>query len=225
MTEQRKWPDSWEWADKEIPATKAELDAMTAKIEDRIRRIEAARTLKSSERGPTNDEIIAEAKRISDLEWEGNEEHADFFGPLLFRLQADTSWFKPVPEVDPLVAQLVEIFRALPLYGDAGCDKLTDAEWRFVASAACEALAKRPRGWLGRPATCDEVDMSMTPLVETVARIIDPSKWAVLDSYLADMLRKYKGEHIGYDPEPFKDKASMAKAQAAIAAVFDALDI
>ena len=82
-----------------------------------------------------------------------------------------------------------------------------------------------PRGWLGRPATCDEVDMSMTPLVETVARIIDPSKWAVLDSYLADMLRKYKGEHIGYDPEPFKDKASMAKAQAAIAAVFDALDI
>lgn len=72
---------------------------------------------------------------------------------------------------------------------------------------------------------CDEVDMSMTPLVETVARIIDPSKWAVLDSYLADMLRKYKGEHIGYDPEPFKDKASMAKAQAAIAAVFDALDI
>lgn len=64
----------------------------------------------------------------------------------------------------------------------------------------------------------------MTPLVETVARIIDPSKWAVLDSYLADMLRKYKGEHIGYDPEPFKDKASMAKAQAAIAAVFDALE-
>lgn len=57
-------------------------------------------TLKPSERGPTNDEIIAEAKRISDLEWEGNEEHADFFGPLLFRLQADTSWFKPVPEVD-----------------------------------------------------------------------------------------------------------------------------
>lgn len=75
-------------------------------------------------------------------------------------------------------------------------------------------------------ATQDQVDkLIMTPLVETVARIIDPSKWAVLDSYLADMLRKYKGEHIGYDPEPFKDKASMAKAQAAIAAVFDALDI
>ncbi len=54
--------------------------------------------LKPSERGPTNDEIIAEAKRISDLEWEGNEEYADFFGPLLFRLQADQSWFKP--EVD-----------------------------------------------------------------------------------------------------------------------------
>jgi hypothetical protein len=71
----------------------------------------------------------------------------------------------------------------------------------------------------------EELQSIKDDLVETVARIIDPSKWAVLDSYLADMLRKYKGEHIGYDPEPFKDKASMAKAQAAIAAVFDALDI
>ncbi len=169
--------------------------------------------LKPSERGPTNDEIIAEAKRISDLEWEGNEEHADFFGPLLFRLQADTSWFKPVPEVDPLVAQLVEIFRALPLYGDAGCDKLTDAEWRFVASAACEALAKRPRGWLGRPATCDEVDMSMTPLVETVARAIS---WKI-DAH--GDTERIEQQRVSLEWPRYREHA-----QAAIAAVFDALE-
>ena len=64
MTEQRKWPDSWEWADKEIPATKAELDAMTAKIEYRIRRIEAARTLKSSERGLTDEQVKHMANRF-----------------------------------------------------------------------------------------------------------------------------------------------------------------
>lgn len=216
MTEQRKWPDSWEWADKEIPATKAELDAMTAKIEDHIRRIEAARTLKSSERGPTNDEIIAEAKRISDLEWEGNEEHADFFGPLLFRLQADTSWFKPVPELLEVTQADRDLWKYLLDAPKSKCSIMdtcdpATAELQAIARHRIEALAKRD-------------NMSMTPLVETVARIIDPSKWAVLDSYLADMLRKYKGEHIGYDPEPFKDKASMAKAQAAIAAVFDALE-
>lgn len=52
---------------------------------------------------------------------------------------------------------------------------------------------------------------------ETIARIIDPSRWAVLDGYLADMLRKYKGRDCGYDPEAFKDKASLAKADAILA--------
>ena len=112
MTEQRKWPDNWEWADKEIPATEAEAAAMAAKIEDRLRKTEAAHTLKPSERGPTNEEIIAEAKRISDLEWEGNEEYADFFGPLLFRLQADQSWFKPEPEVDEATRVTREVLAA-----------------------------------------------------------------------------------------------------------------
>jgi hypothetical protein len=44
MTEQRKWPDNWEWVDKEerTPATEAEAAAMVAKIEDRLRKIEAA---------------------------------------------------------------------------------------------------------------------------------------------------------------------------------------
>ena len=53
--------------------------------------------------------------------------------------------------------------------------------------------------------------------VEAVARIIDPARWRVLDGYLADTLRKYKGQNAGYDPEVFKDQASMALAQQIIA--------
>ena len=49
---------------------------------------------------------------------------------------------------------------------------------------------------------------------EQAARIIDPASWAVMDSYLKQMLRKYKGKHIGYDPEAFKHKESMAIAEA-----------
>ncbi|TXH54334.1 MAG: hypothetical protein E6Q97_11290 [Desulfurellales bacterium] len=37
-----------------------------------------------------------------------------------------------------------------------------------------------------------------------------------MDGYLADMLRKYKGEHIGYDPDAFKHKESMAIARAVL---------
>jgi hypothetical protein len=40
----------------------------------------------------------------------------------------------------PLVSALVRRFRQLPLEGDAGCDKLTDDEWRMVARAAIAAL-------------------------------------------------------------------------------------
>lgn len=61
------------------------------------------------------------------------------------------------------------------------------------------------------------------PLTEAVARIIDPSSWAVMDSYLADMLRKYKGENAAYDPEQYKHKESMDVAQAAIAAMREQL--
>jgi hypothetical protein len=55
--------------------------------------------------------------------------------------------------------------------------------------------------------------------VEKVARIIDPSSWAVMDGYLSDMLRKYKGQKIGYDPDAFKDKPSMKIAEKVIAAI------
>lgn len=44
-----------------------------------------------------------------------------------------------IPEADPLV----EVFRSLPLDGDAGCDKLTDAEWAKVAEAARLAIATK----------------------------------------------------------------------------------
>ena len=52
----------------------------------------------------------------------------------------------------------------------------------------------------------------MTDMREAVARIIDPSTWAVLDSYLADAKRKYAKSNAGYDPEAFKDRKSLAKA-------------
>jgi len=54
-------------------------------------------------------------------------------------------------------------------------------------------------------------------LVEELARIIDPSSWAVMDGYLKDMLRKYKGENAAYDPDAFKHKASMKTARAVLA--------
>jgi hypothetical protein len=55
---------------------------------------------------------------------------------------------------------------------------------------------------------------SMAERLEMVARIVDPSKWRVLDSYLAEVQRK---PNVGYDPDNFKDKASLAKATAILA--------
>lgn len=48
---------------------------------------------------------------------------------------------------------------------------------------------------------------------EQIARIIDPSSWRVMDSYLAETKRKYAGQHVGWDPEAFKHKESLAKAR------------
>jgi len=55
--------------------------------------------------------------------------------------------------------------------------------------------------------------------VEAVARAIAPSRWEVMDHYLAQTKRKYDGENDAYDPDNFKDRESMATAQAAIAAL------
>ena len=54
---------------------------------------------------------------------------------------------------------------------------------------------------------------------EQIARLIDPSSWRVLDSYLEQAKRKYAGQDAGYDPEAFRDQASLA-----IAAQIMALD-
>lgn len=56
-------------------------------------------------------------------------------------------------------------------------------------------------------------------LREQVARIIDPGAWRVMDGYLAEMLRKYKGEKVGYDPEAFKHKGSLAIADSILALI------
>lgn len=42
------------------------------------------------------------------------------------------------------VDRLVSEFRTLPLHGDAGCDKLTDAEWEIVADAALSIIEGSP---------------------------------------------------------------------------------
>ena len=71
-----------------------------------------------------------------------------------------------------------------------------------------QAFARHRQATEARMAAAVEAD------VEKIARIIDPSSWAVMDGYLSDMLRKYKGQNIGYDPDAFKHKQSMATARA-----------
>lgn len=56
-------------------------------------------------------------------------------------------------------------------------------------------------------------------LREVIARIVDPSSWAVMDGYLADMKRQYHGENIGYDPDQFKHKSSLKIADDILAAL------
>ncbi len=50
------------------------------------------------------------------------------------------------PAGDVKVGDLVSRFRRLPLNGDAGCDKLTDDEWRQVAVAAILTLSTQDAG-------------------------------------------------------------------------------
>lgn len=49
---------------------------------------------------------------------------------------------------------------------------------------------------------------------ERIARIIDPSIWRVMDSYLAEVKRK---PNCGYDPDNFKDQQSLTKADLILA--------
>lgn len=56
--------------------------------------------------------------------------------------------------------------------------------------------------------------MNDDALVERIARIIDPNSWAVMDSYLAETKRKYRGQNVGWPADQFHHKESMAKARA-----------
>ena len=81
------------------------------------------------------------------------------------------------------------------------------------ATAELQAIARHRQATEARMAAAVEAD------VEKIARIIDPSSWAVMDGYLSDMLRKYKGQNIGYDPDAFKHKPSMKIAEKVLAAI------
>lgn len=76
----------------------------------------------------------------------------------------------------------------------------------------CEGLARAAIAALKAQQPGEDV-------VERVARVIDPGSWAVMDGYLADMKRKYRGQNVAYDPDNFKHKGSMATARTAIAAM------
>lgn len=55
--------------------------------------------------------------------------------------------------------------------------------------------------------------------VEELARIIDPSSWRVMDSYLAETKRKYAGQNVGWPTEQFQHKESMVVALAILEAL------
>ncbi len=79
-----------------------------------------------------------------------------------------------------------------------------------------EAIAS----WNTRPAPQPKpLDPPAQDEVEAVARFINPSAWAVMDSEKVRALRKYKGENIGWPVDQFQHKESMAIATAAITAL------
>lgn len=111
MTEQRKWPDSWQWVDEEAAAkavadprgliermfrsnlSSADIGALVAVLSTKI---------KPSERGPTNAEIIAEAR--NSIIWGGDAyENCQNVALKCLELQADISWFKPEPDQTTLL--------------------------------------------------------------------------------------------------------------------------
>ncbi len=147
MTEQRKWPDNWEWVDKEerTPATEAEAAAMVAKIEDRIRKTEAA--AEEFKRGPTNDEpdfdqIFEEVQRRYDRD--GSKP------PMQHCIEAtrDTSWFKPEPELLEVTQADRDLWKYLLDAPKSKCSMMdtcdpATAELQAIARYRIEAFAKR----------------------------------------------------------------------------------
>lgn len=103
------------------------------------------------------------------------------------------------------VATVLAPFVCRPVH-NGDCDDIAagQSHARYVARTAIAALKAQQPG---------------EDVVERVARVIDPGSWAVMDGYLADMKRKYRGQNAAYDPDNFKHKGSMATARAAIAAM------
>lgn len=87
----------------------------------------------------------------------------------------------------------------------------------YIACAACSASTKVGNNELAAAATWN-TRATLSHARERIARIIDPEAWAVMDSYLEQTKRKYRGQNVGWPEDQFKDKASLAKADAIIAA-------
>lgn len=102
------------------------------------------------------------------------------------------------------------------VYGWVGCNQC-DAMSCYTDTRSMQPEETHPiDAWNTR------ADAAPTPKadeVEAVARAIAPSRWEVMDHYLAQTKKKYAGENAAYDPDNFKDRESMATAQAAIAAL------
>jgi hypothetical protein len=87
-------------------------------------------------------------------------------------------------------------------FGEHQTQAMTMAPDDWVAlDLAIKALAHLSQGW--------------KPDREAVARIIDPGAWRVFDSELERVKRHHP--HGGYDPDNFKDRTSLALADAILA--------
>lgn len=82
---------------------------------------------------------------------------------------------------------------------------ISDGQYRYAAEKLASALQAQPA--------------PQGDVVEAVARIINPGSWSVMDAEKARMLRKYKGQSIGWPADQFQHKESMAKAREILAAL------
>lgn len=107
-----------------------------------------------------------------------------------------------------------------------GCCVMSDVDGHELSALIVDDIATY-RAEIEAAARADErakrdahytAHLESEAMVERVARIIAPSCWAVMDGYLADTKRKYKGQNVGWPTAQFQDSKSMAIARAVIAA-------
>ena len=94
----------------------------------------------------------------------------------------------------------------------ANVDRYVDKHWDLWLQEAQAAIAALPP-----PTSAALSGGGWRPDREEMARIIDPTTWQVMDDYLDATKRKWVRLHAGYDPEAFKDRRSLAKADAILA--------